>query len=271
MNLKHLTDSVLLADTKFLVNRERELTTKILHHLKEIDKRKLYSDLKYSSLYEYCIRELGYSEASAHRRIVAARMLETIPEIEEKIDQGLLNLTNIAQANQFFKENGVTDPVEKKEILDQLEGKSKKETEKKLDELSGNKPERKVIIHLEMKTIEAIEKVRSLVNTQMNMNEVIKYMADFAHLEIEKRKFKLASKQILSPPPAEVNRVISNQVKRAVYIRDNKKCTKCGSTYRLNFDHIIPFALGGDSSEENVRLLCFNCNQRARITSQLHA
>ena len=86
MNLKHLTDKTLLADTRFLVTRERELLTKVLHHLKEIDRRKLYSDLGYSSMYDFCIRHLGYAEASAHRRIKAARLLEEIPEIEKKIE-----------------------------------------------------------------------------------------------------------------------------------------------------------------------------------------
>ena len=92
MNLKHLTDSTLLKDTKFLASREREITVQILHHIKEIDRRKLYSDLKYSSIYEYCKKELCYSEGSAHRRIHAARMLKEMPEIEEKIESGALSL-----------------------------------------------------------------------------------------------------------------------------------------------------------------------------------
>ena len=31
------------------------------------------------------------------------------------------------------------------------------------------------------------------------------------------------------------------------------------------FDHIKPWALGGETSEENLRLLCRNCNQRESI------
>ena len=91
MNLTYLTDKTLLADIKILVLKERMVSTKILHHLKEIDRRKLYSDLGYSSLFDYCLRELGYSEAAATRRIRVARMLETLPEIEKRLNRGNSN------------------------------------------------------------------------------------------------------------------------------------------------------------------------------------
>ena len=42
MNLQQLSDSVLLADTEQLVREERELLTKVLYHLHEIERRKLY-------------------------------------------------------------------------------------------------------------------------------------------------------------------------------------------------------------------------------------
>ncbi|HXH73634.1 MAG TPA: hypothetical protein VNJ08_01615, partial [Bacteriovoracaceae bacterium] len=77
---------------------------KLLH---ENDRRKVYSDYKCSSLFAYCVTILGYSESSAQRRIVAARLLSHIPEMEEKIEQGHLSLSYIGQANLFFKENKI--------------------------------------------------------------------------------------------------------------------------------------------------------------------
>jgi hypothetical protein len=66
MNLKHLTDKVLISETKRLVKDERELTTEVLHHLKEIDTRKLYSDFGFlsvkichESIKAGCGREVG--------------------------------------------------------------------------------------------------------------------------------------------------------------------------------------------------------------------
>ena len=91
LNLTQLTDKNLLDQTKDLVQKERSLTVKILHHLQEIEKRKLFSDLNYSSLFEYATKHLGYSESAASRRISAMRLIKNLSEAESKIESGKLN------------------------------------------------------------------------------------------------------------------------------------------------------------------------------------
>src|SRR5688500_1076325 len=110
MDLKHLTDKQLLKDTLALAKTERELTTQILHHLREIGKRKLYCSVHCTSLFDYCRKVLGYSEGAAQRRIQAARLLEEVPEIEEKIEEGFLSLSNIAQAATFINQHDIQTP-----------------------------------------------------------------------------------------------------------------------------------------------------------------
>src|SRR4051812_47598911 len=88
MNLKNLSDDVLLRDTKRLVTEERELLTTILWHIKEVERRRLFSKLKFQSINEYAEKELGYSSDQAWRRVAAARLLNEIPEMEEKINSG---------------------------------------------------------------------------------------------------------------------------------------------------------------------------------------
>jgi 5-methylcytosine-specific restriction endonuclease McrA len=58
-------------------------------------------------------------------------------------------------------------------------------------------------------------------------------------------------------------------VARAVFLRDGKQCSyvspdgrRCGATRRLEVDHIEPFAVGGEDTIENMRLLCQAHNQR---------
>lgn len=279
MNLKHLTDSTLHLDTLKLVTRERELTAQILHHLYENDRRKLYSDYKCPSLFAYCVNILGYTESSAQRRIAAARLLAHIPEIEQKIEDGHLNLTTLGQANTFFKEQKIEKIEEKKSILKKIEDLTKKECEKKLFELSGEKKpakegskrisenQVKVSIILSDETLAEVDKLKALLGKNLTMDELIKFMAKTAIAKVEKDKFKQNEKP-KSPPPADAQRTPSAAVKREVYKRD-KKCIKCGSQHHLNYDHRQAYALGGKTDIQNIRLLCFNCNQRSRIRIKL--
>jgi hypothetical protein len=68
-----------------------------------------------------------------------------------------------------------------------------------------------------------------------------------------------------SPPgaPGERNsRVIPQDVKIAVSVRDQGKCVQCGSAEDLHFDHKVPWSRGGANTVNNIQLLCGPCNRR---------
>ncbi|MBJ7455039.1 MAG: HNH endonuclease [Thermoleophilia bacterium] len=54
---------------------------------------------------------------------------------------------------------------------------------------------------------------------------------------------------------------IPEDVRREVFRRDGGRCAVCGDDALLQFDHVIPVALGGASSPENLQLLCAPCNR----------
>ncbi len=54
---------------------------------------------------------------------------------------------------------------------------------------------------------------------------------------------------------------IPEAVRLFVWQRDSGQCVKCRSRERLEFDHIIPVAAGGSSTERNIQLLCESCNR----------
>jgi 5-methylcytosine-specific restriction endonuclease McrA len=69
--------------------------------------------------------------------------------------------------------------------------------------------------------------------------------------------------------PAKPDHVPAS-VKREVWKRDGGRCTwplasggVCGSTVRLQLDHVVPRARGGPSNAGNLRLLCAVHNQYA--------
>ncbi|MEN9304535.1 MAG: hypothetical protein RL264_2964 [Bacteroidota bacterium] len=57
------------------------------------------------------------------------------------------------------------------------------------------------------------------------------------------------------------SRYISETTKKAVYARDRGVCQCCGSSSNLEYDHIVPFSCGGESTTSNVQLLCMSCNR----------
>jgi len=54
---------------------------------------------------------------------------------------------------------------------------------------------------------------------------------------------------------------VPEAVRRQVFRRDGGRCVACGSEELLQFDHVIPIALGGASTAENLQLLCAPCNR----------
>ena len=58
-------------------------------------------------------------------------------------------------------------------------------------------------------------------------------------------------------------RNIPQKIKEIVYKRDNGKCVVCGSKKDLQYDHVIPYSMGGTSKHENnIQLLCAKCNSK---------
>ncbi len=172
-----LSDSKLISTLKSFICDERKLTTKILHYLQEVEARKLYLEAGYSSLFSYAIQELGYSSDAAYRRISAMRLLKALPKeaLESKLESGALSLTTMAQASQFFKAENNTrkqaaapllSAADKKDILNELSFKSKKDVEKILEEKSIDKRESKVELKLSLTKAqyEKIQKLKALLS-----------------------------------------------------------------------------------------------------------
>jgi hypothetical protein len=61
---------------------------------------------------------------------------------------------------------------------------------------------------------------------------------------------------------AEGRRPVPRDVRLAVWERDGGRCVECGTDFDLQYDHVIPVALGGATTTENLQLLCGRCNRR---------
>ena len=97
-----LSDRELLRETSNLVRHERHLQGAIIDHLTEIEARGLHLQRGFSSLFDYAVRELGYSDAAAARRIGAMRLCADQPEAREGLRDGSLTLSAAAELQWAF-------------------------------------------------------------------------------------------------------------------------------------------------------------------------
>ena len=97
-----LSDDRLLARTKELSGIEHHLEVVVIDHLCEIQKRRLYLRRGFSSLFDYAVRELGYSDAAAWRRLKAMRLCSDIDGVRERLQDGSMTLNAAAQLQNAF-------------------------------------------------------------------------------------------------------------------------------------------------------------------------
>src|SRR5687767_6962554 len=89
-----LDDSVLLAELRTLVRRSTELEADLLEHLAEVDERRLYLP-DYTSMFAFCLGELGFSESSTEHRLTVARQARRFPRILELLRAGKVHLSGL--------------------------------------------------------------------------------------------------------------------------------------------------------------------------------
>jgi 5-methylcytosine-specific restriction endonuclease McrA len=102
-----LGNDELLAALAGLVRRENDALSDLLAHLAELDERRVYLDLGYTSLFAYCTEALGFCKSSAGRRIAAARVCRKYPEAFARVAQGELQLSVLSVLAQHLSEANV--------------------------------------------------------------------------------------------------------------------------------------------------------------------
>jgi hypothetical protein len=284
MNLKNLTDQILVQKTDVFVREEREALTNLLYYFREIERRRLYSDYQYSSLHKMLVGRYKYSDDEAYRRTSAMKLLKELPEVEEKITSGELNLTNLGLAQTFFRKEAKIQQAklsdEKKlEILSQISDQSVRQAKRivlsKTSAPEEHRPDKMTVITEEKveyrftadKSLEGkISEVKGLLAHKypsLSMAELLDVLCD---LGIEKMKSEKTAppRKRRDPDSAGVAKPFA-QVQREVWQESDFQCSNCKSHYALEEEHRIPKAKGGTNAKENLRIFCKSCNQRAAI------
>jgi 5-methylcytosine-specific restriction endonuclease McrA len=278
--LQAMSDSELVASGDLAVQEERNATSVVIEHLREINRRKLYSDFGCSSIHRYCMKRYKMSEGSAQRRVDAMRLSDDIPEAREKLESGDLSLSVASRLQSFVRQEGklIDVPLQKvKELVSKTEGLSSRATERVLLKHSivperhipeKVRPVSQTHHHMSFtvsdEDLELLNRVKGLLahtHPNLNWSECVVAMAKITREKLD------PARRTVSPTRAAYetqSRKPTAAQKHEVFKRDDSKCVKCGSFYALDADHKIPWAKGGQTSLENLRVLCSNCNQRER-------
>jgi len=313
--MKELNNKDLIEGLKKLKGRENQIIAELIRYLCEVDRRKLYLELGYPSLFAYCCKALKYSESAAYRRIAAARVYRDNPEVYHKLIGGELTLCAVAELAK------VISPKNKVELFSKIEGKSKQEVQSVVAEYrapeTGSKRQESVrvrqvkrrpvpllvsqaprteephaksytvTIELSEEEMAVVQEAQTILSTakvrETLLQSARKVVQHHKSLRV-KREHRAANKGIVKeslPPtfakatagkPVEADngrsRYISADVRHAVEMRDGGRCsyvatdgTRCCETKNLEFDHRAPYALGGKSDANNLRLLCRGHNK----------
>ena len=97
-----LDDQQLLNQTRRLAANQRCIDVHILDHLDEIDRRGLALRRGFSSLFDYAVRELRFSDAAAQRRIQAMRLCRRHGWVRACLQSGELSMTAAGQLETTF-------------------------------------------------------------------------------------------------------------------------------------------------------------------------
>ncbi len=288
-----------------MVRSERNLVVQFVVELAGFAKRELYRELGYTSLFYYCVRQLGLSKSSAFRRSEVARLIARFPVIADQLAGGQLSVRALVELREVLTEENHA------EVLARAVHKSQEEAQLLAVECQPKPVPRDVVralpilpaspvafaavpaetkalpsppevvkpltpelrrlnVTVSAEFIAELEQVRAALSHQCPDGDFESLVREAFKLVLErdrKRKALTDRPRAQSEAPGENDRYVPAAVKRAVWERDQGRCTwpmgdgeVCGSTHRLEFDHDLEVALGGKPTIGNVRLLCKSHN-----------
>ena len=123
-SLDHLSDTEVHVKVKKDYGNERHSTAATIRSLAEVEKRGIYREAGFSSLFLYARDYVGLSDGDAYRYDKAAKCLLRSPEVYEQLQVGEVSLSSLTEVSR------VLTAENQAEVLKEIQGKSKREVER---------------------------------------------------------------------------------------------------------------------------------------------
>ena len=282
-NWREITNEDLHSLTMSAAKSEKSATLVLLEHLAEIDRRRLYAEMGFPSLWIYVHELLGYSESQTSERVSAMRLMVKIPEVKKELEAGKISLTSTAKLATHVRRER-TGNTETLALLNEISGKTSREVDQHLaknslveyqmDKMKVITPKTtRIIIDVDQEFLDLMNRVRELKgNLGSSTQELLK--VSMQNLVKKNEVKQITKNELRAPEHSDPNsRYIPAKIKNEIRLRSGDQCEyvdlntqrRCSCKTKLEFDHIIPFMLGGQSSYENLRHYCPNHNKLSAI------
>lgn len=277
-----MTNKEIIDRIKTLVRNERRITNELLRHLSLGEQRRVYLEENYSSMYQWLTAGLGYSNTAAQRRLDAARLLKWVPEAFGDLEEGTLNLTNLARAQTVIaseeRRSGVQlSRQERASVVQRLEKKTTFEAERELlsifpDAAPALKPDSKKVVTADITRLSVncrnemlidLQRVREILSNKMphaTDGDLIAHVLA-AFVERHEERTTAAVDPCVKLSKVKRRKILMKQAGERCQWVNEETGERCPSRFRLEEDHRIPKALGGGDDLSNMRILCRAHNQ----------
>ncbi len=271
MSLKHLENKELVESTKRALNILSKAEANVLRHFQEIEGRRLWTGA--GSLYKYIAATFGLTADQIYPRLQAMRLMRAVPEVEKKIEEGALSVTNALKAQQAFTSESkerVVSLEEKRQVLDTLSHASTKEadhilaqkypeTQKPCEKIKPVAQNQNLIqFYVDDVTLKQIEELKAKYSHQMpsgKMEDLIKILIQHDNRQPKPRK-RLAIKTRSRHIPMAVKRELEKTRHLGCDHLIDGSGQRCGSKHFLQLDHIHEYSRGGTNEAHNLRWMC---------------
>jgi hypothetical protein len=313
-SFRQLSNADLVAVVSRYAQGERTATAQLIASLAEFDRRRLYLDEGFTSLFDYCRDVLHLSEHSSYARIEAARAARRFPCVVDMLREGSLSLTNLCLLRRHLTE---TNHVA---LLQEARHKRKPEVERIVARLQPRPdvasavrrlpaprsaevacetssstlaepaagspqpitflspsvpkpaiiapltPERyKIQVTVDRETHDMLRQAQDLMRHAIPNGDPALIIARALRLLVDdqlKKKAAVTARPGKAREIADGSRVIPAAVRREVWSRDGGRCAFEGSRGRcreygtLEYHHVVPYAMGGQATADNIELRC---------------
>ncbi len=249
-----------------LAKRYLQTEAELLEVLIEMRKKRVFAELNYSGIFEYCEQRLKLSRAQSYYFKSVAEKSDEVPEINQAIQQGELTLS---QARRIVT---VITPENKNEWIEKAKTLKQSDLEREVNLVNpkayANASELKVTVTRE--TEGDIKVIREILaqkfKRQPSLDEVIAYMAKLCREKLDPEERATKSRKVSFLGHVKPGRhAIRNSVKHQVVKRMGWQCGYLGGDGRrcvqkrwLQFHHMREVSRGGLNTADNLTLLCHN-------------